>query len=158
MIVKTYTSTSPKNYLNKKMTPIDSYDINLLEPFNSVNSSIVLPIMLIPGEEKAWASVNYVELINQNTLQPARSRWYFVESFEIENNGHMRLNLSLDVLTTYREEIKQQYAIIQSTENLCNEYLPGNYKTYQNTITEQITIGQPFNKLTYVLTVVGDTD
>ena len=51
-------------------------------------------------------------------------RFYFVDSIECVRNGLYRIYCSVDVLMTYREQLKDLQVYVTRQENTYNEYLP----------------------------------
>lgn len=72
---------------------------------------------------------NPVITVNTNLLNfnycyiPGINRYYFIEKIEITRNNLLTVNLHIDVLETYKEEIKKLNVIISQSKN--NPYYNG---------------------------------
>lgn len=103
---------SEKNKIGKSFTQGPSYTGVLREPTDILNPSILI-------EASDLTSYNYASI-------PAFHRYYFIESMEIVKNDLWRVNLTVDVLETYKTSIKAQKVILaDSEENGASDYLSG---------------------------------
>ena len=65
--------------------------------------------------------------------------------------------LSVDVLMTFRDEIKNMEAIIKRQENNYNLYLDdGIFKAYQNTKHKLLKFPNGFSDFSYILALAGN--
>ena len=109
MIIKFYTTQSESNCLIKELTETAEIegvfrdDVNPVEPTLTISTADV-------------SHSNYCHI-------PALGRFYFVEGFEIEQTGVIRVNLKLDVLMTYQEQIRGLDVIVSASEG--NPYYSG---------------------------------
>ena len=103
---------SEKNKIGKSFTQGPTYSGVLREPTNLLNPSILI-------EASDLSEYNYAYIL-------AFHRYYFVESMEVVKNNLWRVNLTVDVLETYKTSIKAQKVILaDSEENGASDYLSG---------------------------------
>lgn len=117
MNVTLYINKSEYNRLDKSLESPVSLDGNfrgeadVLNPTITVNSSANL------------SGYNYFYI-------PMLSRYYFITSMSINPNGIWIITGKVDVLTSYKNTIRQQKAVIARNESQWNLYLPDNcFKT-----------------------------
>ena len=116
MEITLYTNESEKNKLEKTLDhPI------LLEGTLRDESSIINPIILISSnKEDIPYMYNYAYI-------PAFGRYYFITDIESVRTGIWRVSMHVDVLMSYKEQIKNLNVIINNSEETgANNYLSGN--------------------------------
>lgn len=116
MEITLYTNESEKNKLEKTLDhPI------LLEGTLRDESSIINPIILISSEKEDIPYMyNYAYI-------PAFGRYYFITDIESVRTGIWRVSMHVDVLMSYKEQIKNLNVIINNSEQTgANNYLSGN--------------------------------
>ena len=116
MEITLYTNESEKNKLEKTLDhPI------LLEGTLRDESSIINPIILISSEKEDIPYMyNYAYI-------PAFGRYYFITDIESVRTGIWRVSMHVDVLMSYKEQIKNLNVIINNSEETgANNYLSGN--------------------------------
>lgn len=94
---------------------------------------------------------NYVWLSDTN-------RYYFVDDVENLHNKQLLFHLTVDVLTTYQNEIRQLYALIDRQKGMYNLYYPDNLPTlaYERVQT-QLFPNQPiYNGVDEILLCVSN--
>lgn len=114
-----------------------------------MGTDILKPVILVAGSLPV-DSVNYVYL-------EEFKRWYFVTNIKTVRSSLYELNLSVDVLYTYRESIKNLEVVTARQENSYNTYLNDNeFTVYNNTFVQQKTFPSGFNtNPSYYLCVAG---
>ena len=115
MEITLYTNESEKNKLEKTLDhPI------LLEGTLRDESSIINPIILISSnKEDIPYMYNYAYI-------PAFGRYYFITDIESVRTGIWRVSMHVDVLMSYKEQIKNLNVIINNSEETgANNYLSG---------------------------------
>lgn len=115
MEITLYTNESEKNKLEKTL----DHSI-LLEGTLRDESSIINPIILISSnKEDIPYMYNYAYI-------PAFGRYYFITDIESVRTGIWRVSMHVDVLMSYKEQIKNLNVIINNSEQTgANNYLSG---------------------------------
>lgn len=143
MTINLYRNTSPPNYLNKNLIPVDSINGTLREPTSILDPTIML-------ERSAPTGFNYMEI-------PAFNRYYVVTGVSSIANNLIAVSGHVDVLMTYKSEIRSCEAVIRRQENKFNLYLDdGIFKAYQNTKHKIIRLPYGFTDYSYVLALAGN--
>lgn len=127
MIISTYTSTDDSNYINKRLTnKSDVLNVTLKNSTDYVNPVIMLQYDTI--------DFNYVYI-------PSFKRYYFVREMTSLKNDLWSVALHVDVLMSFRSQLKNVRAITKRQEYLCNNDLIDdrmkllNYPALQTNIT-----------------------
>ena len=89
MELKVYNNNSNTNVLNKNITLIDTLSFNLKS-----DTSILQPILIL----KNYQSGNYCYIKELN-------RYYYITDIRVLNGGLYQLQLEVDVLMSYKNEI-----------------------------------------------------
>jgi hypothetical protein len=115
MEITLYTNESEKNKLEKTITNSILLEGNLRD-----ESSIINPIILISSnKEDIPYMYNYAYI-------PAFGRYYFITDIESVRTGIWRVSMHVDVLMSYKEQIKNLNVIINNSEQTgANNYLSG---------------------------------
>lgn len=115
MEITLYTNESEKNKLDKTITNSILLEGNLRD-----ESSIINPIILISSnKEDIPYMYNYAYI-------PAFGRYYFITDIESVRTGIWRVSMHVDVLMSYKEQIKNLNVIINNSEETgANNYLSG---------------------------------
>lgn len=115
MEITLYTNESEKNKLEKTITHSILLEGNLRD-----ESSIINPIILISSnKEDIPYMYNYAYI-------PAFGRYYFITDIESVRTGIWRVSMHVDVLMSYKEQIKNLNVIINNSEETgANNYLSG---------------------------------
>lgn len=148
MTVNFYKNHSEPFVVNKEITLVNSYDgvsrtaINVENPsllFNLSNSDNIISTI----ENCNYAFISEFE------------RYYYIETRTPQSNALLQVTFKCDVLSSFKEQLLQQTAIIKRQENLWNLYLSDfNFKTYQNPKIQLKKFPQGFdvpNTFTWVL-------
>lgn len=101
--ITTYVTTDDRRKVIKNLTSAHSIDVTLLEPFSVLTPTLVL--QTINGLD-----FNYVYI-------PYFSRYYFVNSIDVNKGGRAIVNCSVDVLMTYQNEFINDTFLIIRSEN-----------------------------------------
>lgn len=144
MTINFYTNQSEKNKLDK--TLVSAFDLNgeLKE-----DCSIIDPVIKIAADVSSMASVNYLYI-------PSFSRYYFINNVISINNDICEVHAHVDVLSTYKDEIRAQRAVVSRQEKKWNLYLnDGVFKTYQNPYIITKAFSSGFTSQHFVLSIAG---
>lgn len=86
----------------------------------------------------------------------AYNRFYFVTDINIVRTGVYEISGRVDVLTTYKDELLQNRAIIKKSERKWNTYLDdGTFHTYSTPFVTQKKFPSGFSGSSFVLAVLG---
>jgi hypothetical protein len=129
------------NKLDKTLTQVRSYTATMKK-----ESSIINPILELSGNVFTG---NYVYISDFG-------RYYYIDDIETLNNGYIRLSLSVDVLMTYKDEIRNNQAIVNLSP-VSNPYLNDNrYVVESVPIYDTINFNTSFSKeLQYIFICAG---
>lgn len=106
MNVELYKTESPRNKLQKILSQANIINCKLLNDTN-----ILQPILILSDVNNDFLSdYNYCYI-------PYFERYYFIESFNKNINGLITVKLSVDVLMSFIDDIKESYATIRESEN-----------------------------------------
>ena len=94
MELKLYAVNDGKNVINKTMTLKTTMEINLKRDVDIINPRLIL----IPNLPTGFSGINYAEI-------PELNRFYFVDSITNISSTLWQLDLSCDVLETYKADI-----------------------------------------------------
>ena len=145
MTITLYKTTSEVNKVDKQLEQLAVLTGTLRE-----SSSIIDPVFNISGIDSYIADCNYAYI-------EEFGRYYFIQNIESINNGLWRLSLHVDVLMSYRNEIRNNYAIIERNERSYDLKLnDGLFVTQQNPRRAQFTFPAGFTTWNYVLAVAGN--
>ena len=110
MIIKLYYNSSADNVVNKDITEVAELSGDLRESVD-----LLTPELTIENNNNILTSqtVNYLYI-------PEFNRYYFIRDIKFESGKLFVVKCDVDVLYTYRDEIKQQKAVIARQENKAN--------------------------------------
>ena len=94
MELKLYAVNDGENVINKTMTLQTTMKINLKRDVDIINPRLIL----IPNLPTGFSGINYAEI-------PLLNRFYFVDSITNISGTLWQLDLSCDVLETYKADI-----------------------------------------------------
>lgn len=140
------TCTSDKTKLDKDVT-----DIATLTGTLKSGTSIINPTILFDGDLSGYVACNYMTI-------SSFGRSYFVTNIRSVRANLFEITAHVDVLSSFKTQIRQNDAIIKRQENLWNLYLnDGSFRVYQNpnVICKEFPSG--FNTQEFVLAVAGDS-
>lgn len=141
------TNNSDKIKLDKTIT-----DLITLTGTLKQETSIVDPVILIDGDISSFIYANYCTI-------PTFGRSYFINNIRSIRASLFEISCHVDVLSSFKTQIRANKAIIHKSERNWNLYLnDGSLKTRQDPdlITEQFSNGEAFvNHFSYVLVLAG---
>lgn len=144
MTIILYTTVSEKNAVNKSLTEVVTLTGTLRE-----SSSIINPVIMISANATITGA-NYAYI-------PDFGRYYFITGIESVRNGLWRFYMRVDVLFTYRAQIKANSAIIQRNEiNYDLKLNDGLFKVQQNPRIAQFSFPAGFTAWNFVLAIAGN--
>ena len=145
MTIKLFNNVSEFRALDKQLTELATLTGSLRE-----ESSIITPTITVEGFTPYIATANYAQI-------PEFGRYYFIEEIESVRTGLWRLSLRVDVLYTYRTEIRRNYGIIERNEHKFDLKLnDGLFQTQQNPRIAAFSFPAGFTQWNFVLAVAGN--
>lgn len=115
MDVKVFINNSEKNKLDKTLINETTYTGQLKS-----ETSILNPVIIIEGNLENLVSYNYAFI-------PLFLRYYFITDIISIRNNLIELRLAVDVLCSFKNQIRNLTAIIARQEKKFNVYLPDSY-------------------------------
>lgn len=148
MEINLYINTSDNYVVSKNISMQASLQGCVLKDDTSVEN----PVILVRNTGNI-SGYNYMYI-------PDFHRYYYIEEIVSVQNGLWELHGHVDVLQTYGNAIRSQYATCKRQENLFNLYLDDpDFKTYNKSsvVTKLFTgAGSPLSKsLSYILVTAG---
>ena len=114
-------NNSDKNHLDKSITDIATVTGVLRDP-----TSIIDPVVIIECDLSQFTRCNYMTI-------PTFGRSYFINNIKSLKNGIVEFTCHVDVLSSFKSEIRQNSAIIKRQQHSWNLYVnDGTFKIYQN--------------------------
>ena len=101
-----YYNASERKVVGKNITARGSVTAKL-----KGDASILRPVFVLDSNSSYLTNVNYLYCADT-------ARYYYIDDIELTIGGRMVLYCSVDVLQTYRTQIKNQTAIIKKQQNL----------------------------------------
>lgn len=145
MTLTLFNTISEYKAVNKTLTELVSLTGTLRE-----QSSIIDPVIMISDIDSYVGSMNYAYI-------PEFNRYYFITNIENVRENLWRVSFHVDVLYTYREQIKSNNAIIERNENEYDLKLnDGLFKTQQNPRIAQFPFPSGFTTWNFVLAIAGN--
>lgn len=131
--MKFYKNLSENNDVDKVLT---DEKIVLGEPRGAVN--ILSPVIRANGKEYGitYNTFNYCYIVELE-------RYYYIDSFQFYANGLVEMNMSVDVLMTYKDDIRASSGLILK-QRVYNPYY-GDYDTESRADLDTLTFNDPFN-------------
>lgn len=137
-------NSSPKNQLDKNLSTVTTATGTLKE-----DTSIIDPVIKIQCSLGSVAQCNYMYI-------PQFARYYFITDMRSINSSIVEFSGHVDVLTTYRAQIRNNNAITLRQENRWNLYLnDGTFKVYQDPFVVTKAFPSGFSTQEFVLAVAG---
>ena len=144
MTIEFYVNQSEKNRLDKTLVSAFNLNGELKE-----DCSIIDPVIKIAADVSTMASVNYLYIASFG-------RYYFINNVVSINNDICEVHAHVDVLSTYKDEIRAQRAVVSRQEKKWNLYLnDGVFKTYQNPYIITKAFPSGFTSQHFVLSIAG---
>lgn len=142
--VNFYRNESESNKLDKTIVSIITAAGVLRD-----DTSIIDPIIEVSASLETLAGANYVVI-------PTFNRSYFILDMTATNNGLVLVSCHVDVLSSFRNQIRANRGIVFRQENNWNLYLnDGVLEMYQNPIVTTHEFPNAFNGQSYVLALAG---
>ena len=137
-------NTSELNKLDKTLTTITTLTGTL-----KTETSIIDPVIIVEGTLSDLKTCNYCTISEFG-------RSYFVNNIKSIRNNLIELTCHVDVVSTYKSQIRSQFAIVRKQENNWNLYLnDGSFKCYQNPIVLTKKFSNGFTTPSFVMAVAG---
>ena len=138
-----YHSNSDKRKVDKALTNISTLSCDIID-----DTSIINPRLKIKYNSNLLTA-NYIYI-------PSFNRYYFITNITT-SKGYLWIDTSVDVLMSYKTEIRGTTAIIKRQQNKFNKYLNDDrMKCYSYEILSAYAFGTPFTKSSVpYLTMLG---
>lgn len=112
-------------------------------------TSIIDPVIFVAIDFSGVEVPNYVTI-------PAFSRSYFVRDVVCAKNNLWEISCHVDVISTWKESIRENRGIVHRQQSLFNTYLnDGSFRIYQDPIITTQLFPSGFNRNEFVLAVAG---
>ncbi len=139
-----YQNNSEPNRIGKDLTEIATVSGVLRDA-----TSILTPRIAIEGDISDVTGCNYFYIAEFG-------RYYYITDIQSLRHNLYDISGRVDVLETYKEQIKANTALVFRQENAWNLYLnDGSFKTFQNPIVLTKEFPSGFSSLSYILAVAG---
>lgn len=147
--IELFTNKSTSNTVDKDIVSVGTGTGTL-----RLKTSITNPIVIFKSDLTAdiISKTNYAKIQEFN-------RYYFINGITSIYNNVWQIDMHVDVLMTYKNEIRNQRAIIARQSQIFNMYLDdGWFMSYQNPIVKTIPFPNrtPFENQEYVLILAGN--
>lgn len=106
-----YTNNSNSNELNKNINLVTELNCNV----NRDNLDVLSPILFLSYFDIKKLNINYCYIEELN-------RYYFINSYTIEKNNLIKIQLETDVLMTFKNDILLSSGIVKETKNNQNNF------------------------------------
>lgn len=142
-----YYNKSDKRYMNKELEAItydgsDHIDIEFKE-----DTSITNPTFILRTQSKVLTA-NYIYV-------PDLSRYYYINDYTVSHQ-RIYINCHVDVLMSFKNELKNENVIVARNTKLFNMYLDDpKYKVQNRTAVRTVVFPSGFTGHSIVLGVVG---
>lgn len=145
--VQLMNNSSPVEKIGKTLSAGNTYNCALKD-----DTSVLDPAIIIQTSDNIY-TYNYMYISDFG-------RYYFINDIISLNNNRWMIKAHVDVLETYKTQIRSNSAVIKRQQNLYNLYLDDpEFKTYNYERVQTLKFknaANPFTKnLKYVLTVNG---
>lgn len=143
MIIQLFNTSDSNNTINKSLTDVTEFEIRF-----KGQADILNPIVKLQSESPILFNYGYI---------PDFKRYYFINNITIEPNGIYTLELNVDVLESFKDDILNCYGYIKQSNNI-NEYYNAGYESEERKETEifkgDVTIGNSETP-TLIVTTIG---
>ncbi len=147
-VIKLQQNRSPANKVDKNILDIAVATGTLRE-----ETSIIDPVIVIQSD----LAFEFEDNINYCYIEEFR-RWYYITNIRSINTKLWEISCHVDVLYTYKTEIRAQTAIVARQEKRYNMLLDdGWFMAYQDPIIVKklLSVSDPFEHQEFVLVVAG---
>ena len=132
MDITLYQNISENNRVGKTLINAQTFTGNLRQ-----STSIINPVIMLNADNPTAYNYAYI---------PAFNRYYFINKIEAYRTGLFILTMSVDVLETYKTEIKGMLAIIDKNETVGNNYFnDGSFVLDSRAYNQIINFSNGFN-------------
>lgn len=132
MDITLYQNISENNRVGKTLINAQTFTGNLRQ-----STSIINPFIMLNADNPTVYNYAYI---------PAFNRYYFINKIEAYRTGLFILTMSVDVLETYKTEIKRMLAIIDKNETVGNNYFnDGSFVLDSRAYNQIINFSNGFN-------------
>ena len=146
MIIKLYNNNSEKIAVNKDITELMSLNGILRD-----NTSIQNPVITLNRNISDLINCNYVFISDFK-------RYYYVNNITSVKQNLTQLDLSCDVLMSFKDDILKQTAIIKKQQDNWNLYIDdGSFSAQQNSRVQIKSFPNSIEGESYVLVLAGTT-
>ena len=146
--INLYTNTSPVNKVDKNIALVLS-TTGVLRDGVTISDPVVLLEVATPAN--IISSANYAHI-------PELGRYYYITGVTSDANGLWIVSMHVDVLMSFKAQIRNQYAIVARQEHQYNMYLDdGWFMAYQKPLIQlkYFSVPAPFENEEYVLVIAG---
>ena len=144
--IKLYQTPSDKRTVNKTLSSVMDSTAEIWGDCDLLSPSLLLNVP--PG-----VNFNYLQVLDA----PFNGRYYYVDTITLMQNGIRRVTCSIDVLMSYKSDIKKETAVIERQEFESNAYMPDSEAkllAYEDVVTKKFSSGfAPQNSI--ILVVAG---
>lgn len=138
-------NASESNRLDKDLTTFATLTGTI-----KTDTSITDPIILVEIDPATVTGANYLTIAEFG-------RSYFINDIRVVRNSLVEITCHVDVLTSFKSQIRAQTAIIGKSETDWNLYLnDGSFRTYQNPLIQTKTFPSGFSGTELILAVAGN--
>ena len=132
MDITLYQNISENNRVGKTLINAQTFTGNLRQ-----STSIINPVIMLNADNPTVYNYAYISAFN---------RYYFINKIEAYRTGLFILTMSVDVLETYKTEIKGMLAIIDKNETVGNNYFnDGSFVLDSRAYNQIINFSNGFN-------------
>ena len=137
-------NASENNKLDKTLTTITTLYGQLRS-----ETSIIDPVILLGARLDSISGANYITI-------PKFNRSYFIRNMRSIRTDLTEISCHVDVLTSFKDEIRENNAVIHKQENLTNLYLnDGTFRVTQKPDIFTVPFPTGFSTQEFVLAVAG---
>ena len=123
MPITIYNNSSDKRVIGKSIAQVASKPYVLLDDCSIISPSVIL------SYDSTVLTANYAYIAEFN-------RYYFIDNITVLSAERLLLEMSIDVLETYKTQIKTLTCIVKRNTNVFNKYLDDPY--FQASAKKQI--------------------
>ena len=146
MTLGLYENKSDEKVVNKSITQLETY-----EGFLKASSSITNPVIQIEGVFNIYNNGN----VNYMYLPDYRRFYYITDIIQIRANL-VEIHGRVDVLMSFKDELKKCTGILRKGENNYNMYLDdGSLKVFQNKQLQMLKFPSGFPSENFILVMAG---
>lgn len=144
MELKLYAVNDGENVINKTMTLKTTMEINLKRDVDIINPRLIL----IPNLPTGFSGINYAEI-------PDLNRFYFVDNITNISGTLWQLDLSCDVLETYKADILASKARLYRNLKAGDYFNTALESSHITTVAKYVSNKGISDSETIIMTTVG---